>query len=308
MSILVLPTSKFVELQLAALRAAAPALAIHTDPISAPMDVEVIHAFRLAPGIASRFPRLRFVSAAGAGVDEIIDCADLPAHVPVVRPVDPFQGTRLAQYVALCVLRFARDLPTYEAQQRDAQWHRHAHRDESACTIGLMGCGALGAPVAALLQQVGYPLAVWTGSGQAPPGARAYAGDAELPAFLAATSILVCLLPLTPRTRGLLGARALALLPRGSYVIGASRGDIIDEAALVAAIDAGHLAGAALDVYATEPLPSGSALWRHPKILCTPHIAAMPRPDVVAAQLLDNLDRARGGRPLVRAVDRPRGY
>ncbi|MCC7113334.1 MAG: glyoxylate/hydroxypyruvate reductase A [Burkholderiales bacterium] len=308
MSILVLPTSKFVEQQLDALRAAAPALAIHTDPAAAPADLEAIHAFRLPAGIAPRFHSLRFVASAGAGVDEILACPDLPARVPIVRPVDPIQGTRLAQYVAMAVLRHARELPRYEAQQRAGRWIRLAHRDESSCAVGLMGCGALGAPVAAVLRKLGYPLAVWTTSGRAPPGARAYAGDGALEAFLARSHVLVCLLPLTARTRGLVGARTLSRLPRDAYVIGASRGGIIDEEALLAAIETGRLAGAAFDVYAAEPLPADNPLWRHPQVLCTPHVAAMPRPEVVAAQLLDNLSRAREGRPLVRLVDRDRGY
>lgn len=307
-SVLVLSTSKFVEQQLAAIRAAAPSLAIHTDPASAPADVEAIHAFMLAPGIAPRFPALRFVASAGAGVDLILACPDLPSHLPVVRPVDPMQATRLAQYVALAVLRHARGLPRYEAQQRERRWARLPQPDESSFAVGLMGCGALGAPVATTLRALGYPVAVWTRSGRAPPGTRAYAGDAALPAFLARSHVLVCLLPLTADTRGLVDAAALARLPQGAHVISVSRGGIVDEAALVAAIDAGRLSGATLDVYATEPLPDASPLWRHPAILCTPHIAAIARPGVVAAQFLDNLARSRAGRPLVRTVDRDRGY
>jgi D-3-phosphoglycerate dehydrogenase/glyoxylate/hydroxypyruvate reductase A len=133
-------------------------------------------------------------------------------------------------------------------------------------------------------------------------------GAESLSSFLAQSMILVCALPLTEATLGLLDARALAKLPRSAYVVNVSRGRILREDDLVAAIDSGHLAGAALDVFATEPLPAESVLWRHPRILCTPHIAAEPRAEVAAAQFLDNLRRARAGLPLVNQVDRARGY
>jgi phosphoglycerate dehydrogenase-like enzyme len=120
--------------------------------------------------------------------------------------------------------------------------------------------------------------------------------------------VLICTLPLTAATRGLLDARALARLPRGAYVVNVSRGRILREADLMAAIDAGHLAGAALDVFETEPLPVDSPLWRHPQILCTAHVAAEPRAEIAAAQFVDNLRRARSGLPLVNVIDRGRGY
>jgi glyoxylate/hydroxypyruvate reductase A len=126
--------------------------------------------------------------------------------------------------------------------------------------------------------------------------------------FLAGSAILVCALPLTPATAGLLGASAFAALPRGAFVVNVSRGAVLRESELMAAVDSGHLAGAALDVFETEPLSSASPLWRHPKILCTPHIAAMPRPDVAAKHFLENLRRARAGLELLNLVDRNRGY
>ncbi|MEP7180975.1 MAG: glyoxylate/hydroxypyruvate reductase A [Betaproteobacteria bacterium] len=309
MAILVLSTSAFVLRQLAALRELAPREPIFTDPADAPPDaVDAILAFRLAPGVAPRFPALRLVGCAGAGVDELLATADLPRSVPIVRAVDPFQGTRMAQYVALMALRFYRELPRFEAQQRDARWHRPPPPPESAFAVGVMGCGSIGVSVADALARLGFPVAVWTRTPRDVEGATGFAGAAGLAPFLAQSRILVCALPLTDETRGVLDAAALAALPRDAYVINVSRGAVLREDDLVAAIDAGHLAGAALDVYATEPLPAASPLWRHSKILCTPHIAAEPRPEVAAAQFLDNLRRARRGEPLVNVVDRERGY
>jgi D-3-phosphoglycerate dehydrogenase/glyoxylate/hydroxypyruvate reductase A len=175
-------------------------------------------------------------------------------------------------------------------------------------TIGVMGLGSIGAPVVATLRTFGFPVAVWTRNARPIDGVDAFSGEAELGAFLACSRVLVCTLPLTPETRGLLCAKTLARLPRGAYVINVSRGGLLVEADLVAAIDSKHLAGAALDVFAIEPLPPDSPLWRRDEILCTPHIAAAPRPEVVGRQLLDNLQRARRGEPLINVVDRGRGY
>jgi D-3-phosphoglycerate dehydrogenase/glyoxylate/hydroxypyruvate reductase A len=309
MAILVLPTSAFVERQLAALRTIAPEESIYTNPASSPPTaIEALLAFRIAPGIASRLPALRFVGCAGAGVDEILATSDLPARVPVTRAVDPLQGVRMAQYVALVALRHYRELPRFEAQQREARWSRPAPKPETEFAIGVMGFGSIGAPIVDVLARLGFPVATWTRTAHVVEGVETFVGPDMLPAFLARSRILVCTLPLTAATRGLLDARALAQLPAGAYVVNVSRGHVLDETALVAALDNGHLSGAALDVYATEPLPPDSPLWRHPRLLCTPHVAAEPRPEVAARQFAENLRRARAGLPLVNVVDRARGY
>ena len=171
-----------------------------------------------------------------------------------------------------------------------------------------MGYGSIGAPIADVLMRLGFPVAVWTRTERRIDGVQTFAGSGELAAFLARSAILVCALPLTRSTAGLLATPAFAALPRDAFVVNVSRGAVLREADLVAAVDRGHLAGAALDVFETEPLPATSPLWRHPKILCTPHIAAMPRPEVAARQFLDNLRRARAGLALLNVVDRNRGY
>jgi phosphoglycerate dehydrogenase-like enzyme len=303
-SILVIASSRFVEWQLAALRALAPREDFVTDPATAPIDgVEAIVAYRLAAGIAPRFPGLRFVASPGAGIDELL-ASDIPPQVPIVRALDPAQGRCMAQYVALMVRQ--RDLSRLETQHRSGEWRRFAPGEEM--TIGVMGHGSIGAPVVATLRTLGFPVAVLTRNARPIDGVDAFSGEAELGAFLACSQVLVCALPLTPETRGLLCAKTIARLPRGAYVINVSRGGLLVEADLVAAIDSKHLAGAALDVFAIEPLPPDSPLWRRDEILCTPHIAAAPRPEVVGRQLLDNLQRARRGEPLINVVDRGRGY
>ena len=306
MSILVAVTSRFLELQLAALRELAPQERFFTDPYGAVSDaVEVIVAYRLAAGIAPRFPGLRFVAAPGAGVDELL-AGDIPQRVPIVRALDPTQGHRMAQYVALMVLRWQRALPRLEAQHRKGEWRRFAPDEER--TVGVMGCGWIGSQVVATLRILGFPVVVWARSPRAIEGVECFAGATGLGAFLARSQALVCTVPLTPDTQGLLCAKTLALLPRGAYLVNVSRGGLLVEADLLAAIESGQIAGAALDVFATEPLPPDSPLWRREEILCTPHVAAAPRPDIVGRQVLENLRRARRGEPLLNAVDRNRGY
>ncbi len=172
-----------------------------------------------------------------------------------------------------------------------------------------MGYGSIGAPIVDVLSRLGYPVAVWTRTARRIDGVESFAGEGALAAFLARSAILVCALPLTAATRG--PPRRARRSPRcraapTSSTCRAAR--CCASATSSPPSTSGHLAGAALDVFETEPLPATSPLWRHPKILCTPHIAAMPRPDVAARQFLDNLRRARAGAPLVNVVDRDRGY
>jgi len=308
-SILVLNTSPFVEQQRVALEHLAPAEHIFTDPLVAPpADVEALLAFKLAPGIAPRFPALKFVACAGAGVDQLLANCDVPGHVPVVRAFDPMQGQRMAQYVTLMALRFHRELPRLQSLHEQGQWHRFLPVDERKHAVGIMGYGSIGAPIAEVLMHLGFPVRVWTRTSRPIAGVETFAGDDGFAPFLAGSTILVCALPLTPATTGLLAASALSVLPRGAFVINVSRGAVLREDDLLAAVETGRLAGAALDVFETEPLPTASPLWRHPKILCTPHIAAMPRPDVAAKHFLENLRRARSALELLNVVDRDRGY
>jgi phosphoglycerate dehydrogenase-like enzyme len=308
-SILVLNTSPFVEQQRAALSKLAPDEDIHTDPLAAPpAEIEALLAFKLAPGIAPRFAALKFVACAGAGVDQLLANCDVPAHLPVVRAFDPMQGQRMAQYVTLMALRFHRELPRLETLHAQGQWHRFLPLDERKHAVGIMGYGSIGAPIAEVLMQLGFPVRVWTRTPRSIDGVETFAGRDGFAPFLAESAILVCALPLTPETTGLLGASVFSALPRRAFVINVSRGAVVREDDLRAAVDSGHLAGAALDVFETEPLPTASPLWRHPNILCTPHIAAMPRPDVAAKHFLENLRRARAGLPLLNVVDRNRGY
>lgn len=300
-----LPSAPFV----AALRAAAPDTPVWTEADNPVADtVEAILAWRLTPGQASKYPKLRVICSTGAGVEKILAVPDLAPGLPVTRCVDPLQAQTMAQYVLACALYFTRQLPLYQAQQSRAEWLRHPVRPLSQCRVGLLGQGEVAQAVARAFAPLGYPVAVWGRQRKALPGVQCFAGAAELPLLLAQSDLLVCTLPLTDATAGLLNRQHLSLLPRAAVLINVGRGGHLNEPDLRALLDEGHLAGAALDVFEREPPAPDSWVWQHPLVLATPHIAGEAREAVVAEQCLDALRRARAGLAQPLAVDRSTGY
>jgi D-3-phosphoglycerate dehydrogenase/glyoxylate/hydroxypyruvate reductase A len=291
-----------------ALRRAAQGIDVWTSDAEAPPErVEALLAWRLQPGQLARWPNLRLVCSIGAGVDKLMP-ADLPASVVLARVVDPNQGCEIAQYVLACTLGFTRDLGRYAQQQAAAQWLRHPVRAAAQCRIGILGLGAVGQAVARAFGPLGYPVAGWSRRGEPVAGVEVFNGDEGLAALLARSDVLVCTLPLTPATRGLLNRATLSQLPRGAFVVSVGRGEHVIEADLRALLDEDHLAGAALDVFEREPPDPSNWVWGHPKVVATPHIAAQASFDTVAVQCLDALRRVRDGLPPLHAVDRSAGY
>jgi D-3-phosphoglycerate dehydrogenase/glyoxylate/hydroxypyruvate reductase A len=299
-----------------ALRAAAPEVPVWTadaPPTSYdPLAVEAVLAWRLKPGALAPYPNLRVLCSTGAGVDKLLAVPDLPADLVVTRTVDPTQQLQIAQYVVACALNHWRELPRYRAQQAASHWARHPVRPLARCRVGVLGLGAVGLAIARAFVPLGFPVAGWARTPRSaedlPAGVTAYAGDAGLPALLAQSDVLVCALPLTPATHGLLNHSTLAHLPPGAFVINIGRGEQLVESDLRTLLDSGHLAGAALDVFEREPPPPDNWVWQHPRVQATPHIAGEASAEVVVQQLLDALRRARAGLPQPLGVDRRSGY
>lgn len=307
--VLMLLTSDFVTARYEALRARAPYLDIITEIGSAPdPDVSALFAFKLPAGIAPRLPNLQLAASVGAGADGIISAPDLPAHVKVTRAVEPGLGLSMAQFVSLQILRQFRSLPTMEQQHAAGEWKRLPVPDSRQVTVGIMGLGSIGAVVADVVASLGFKVVGWTRSETRATRVPVFVGEAGMDEFLAQANFLVCLLPITPQTAGLLNRSKLSRLPKGSFVVNVARGGIVVEDDLLALVNEGHLGGAAFDVFATEPLPTSSPFWRHDKILVTPHIAAQPSVEPVVDQFLDNLQRLASGQPLLNEVDRSLGY
>ncbi|MBS0449279.1 MAG: glyoxylate/hydroxypyruvate reductase A [Proteobacteria bacterium] len=281
-----------------AIRAIAPDLDLveHRDDLSDAelAAIDVVAAWRFPPGVAARLPNLKWVCAVSAGVEKLL-VPELAPHVPVSRIVDAEQAEGIAQYVALMALRHARGLAGYEAQQLRREWRRHPVAAVRS-RVAVLGTGAMGSVIARLLGQVGFEVHGWN---------RRSRPLAEL---LAASEIVVCALPLTSETEGLLDAHAYASMPRGGYVINVARGAHVVEADLIAAVRNGHLAGAALDVQCREPMPADDPLWSVPGITITPHIAAQSSPQTIATQFVAGLRRLERGETPLQTVDRTRGY
>jgi glyoxylate/hydroxypyruvate reductase len=270
-------------------------------------QVRFLAAWEPPAELAERFPNLEVLFSSGAGVDQF-DFAALPPALPVVRMVEPGIVRGMVEYVTHAVLGLHRDMPRYRRQQQEGQWRPLPVRPAGERRVGVLGLGSLGQAVLAQLAGFGFECAGWSRSRHALDGVQCHAGADELPAFLARTDILVCLLPLTDSTRGFLGARLFSMLPEGAGLVHVGRGPQLVEADLLAALASGQIGDAVLDVSDPEPLPPAHVFWRHPNIQLTPHIASMTQPLSAAEAVLDNLRRFESGEPMIGLVDRVQGY
>ncbi len=276
----------------------APGVTLVDADTAEPDAVTLALAWRPPAHVFARFPNLRAVCGIGAGIDNILACPGLPEDLAVVRVLDPMQGPAMAEYVLFHVLWHHRRFGDFLGHQREGRWRRFVAPPAGDITVGILGLGRIGGEVGLALQGLGYRVAGW----------RRADGAAGLDAVLAQADILVNLLPLTPETRGLLDARLFARMKPGAYLIQVGRGEHLVEADLLSALDTGRLSGAALDVFAAEPLAPDHPFWRHPRIVATPHIASEASPAAVARTLARTAAELAEGRPLTAAIDRRRGY
>lgn len=286
---------------------AMPDAALHVWP-DAPPSVDYAIVWKPPPECFERVKVERAIANLGAGVDALLAVPTLPAGVPILRLTDAGMAEQMAEYVTLAVLAAFREQREYARQQSDRLWRPRRRLDKSAFRVGLLGVGVLGAAVAQALRPFGFPLAGWSRGAREVPGVAMHAGREGLRAMLAATSVLVCMLPLTRETRGLLDAATLRLLPRGAHLVNVARGDLVVEADLLDVLADGHLASATLDVFAEEPLPPGHPFWHHPRIVLTPHVSAATLVDDSAAQVAARIAAHARGERVDGVVDLARGY
>lgn len=261
-----------------------------------------------APGDLRRFDRLRAIQSTWAGVNHLLTDPGLPPERPLARMVDRGLTVSMTEYVVMHALDQARRGPELRAAQRARQWLDLPQRLPAEVRIAILGLGTLGVDAGARLRDLGFDLRGWSRSPKGVPGIVSFAGMDSLPACLAGVDILICLLPLTDETRGILDARVFAHLKRGASLIHAARGAHLVEADLLQALADGGLSHAVIDVFATEPLPSGHPFWAHPAITVTPHVAAITRPGTGAEDIVENYRRAMTGEALINQVDRAQGY
>ena len=274
-----------------------------------PDEISYVAGFRPPPGLLKTLPRLRAVFSLGAGVDGFLRDPEFPRHIPLVRFVDPTLMHEMAQFVVMHVLIAHRSQRFYDAMQQQGRWQQKLLAKPSRDTrIGILGLGDIGTTIATSLLPFDFRLFGWSRSRKHVPGVESFAGKEELPQFLAQCDYCVCVLPLTDDTRGIMNAAFFAKLPKNAFVINVARGGHLIEEDLVVALDSGHLSGAVLDVFQTEPLPEESPIWRHPKITVTPHIAGITDPEMALAYVADCVARCENGRPLENVVDLGKGY
>jgi len=272
-----------------------------------PAQVRYLAVWTPPENIAVTFRNLELVFSVGAGVDQF-DFSQLPTHVPLIRMLEPGIAESMVEYVTMAVLALHRDLLHFIAQQREQTWREIRITQAAKRRVGVMGLGLLGQAVLERLKLFGFPLAGWNRSPRTIQDVSCYAGGQALSDFLAQADILVCLLPLTSETRGILNTRLFEALPRGAQLVNVGRGGHLVEADLIEALERGLLSAAVLDVAEHEPLPAGHPFWSHPRILLTPHIASMTTPEAAVEFVLETIGRHRRGETLPGLVDRERGY
>lgn len=287
--------------------AEAPELRLVDWPPCDPAAARYLVAWAAPDGLAHAMPGLAAYFNIGAGIDHL-PLAEIGEAVSIVRMVDAELTRSMVEYVTLAVLAQHRDLPAYLQAQREGRWAALPVRRAAGHTVGILGLGVLGQAVAAALVGLGFPVRGWSASTKRVEGVECFAGRAALPAFLAATRSLVCLLPLTADTRGILDAALFADLPEGAGLINVGRGGHLVEADLLSALESGHLASAVLDVLGREPPPAGHALFGHPRVIATPHVASTSHPATAARQVIRAVRAHQRGEPLDNVVDRRRGY
>jgi glyoxylate/hydroxypyruvate reductase A len=291
-----------------ALRAAIPGIDFRVYPdVGNPDDVRHVLAWKAYPGFFKPFKNLLQVINLGAGVDALVGRNDLP-DLPISRLADAGMVALMKSYVLFAVLRYARDIPDFEQAQRRREWHYIHPRPLDQINVGVMGLGHLGSAAASGLVDAGFSVRGWDVAAKSVPGVTCFHQESDRTAFLSGLEILVNMMPLTPKTAGLIDRQVFSALPRGAKFVNASRGPVVDEPSLLEALRSGQIGGATLDVFNVEPLPSDHPFWAMENVLITPHLASITIPESAARDVAESIRRvSAGGEPLHR-VDPRRGY
>lgn len=279
-----------------------------SDGLGNPDEIEIALAWKPKPGLLAGFKNLKMIVSLGMGVDHLLADAQLPHHVAITRIMDDGLVGQMSEYAIYWALWHHRDIAKYAASQRAKQWKPEEFIDTIHRRIGVMGLGTIGQDTAKKVAMLGFPTMGWSRTAKSVPGVETFHGREGLPGFLGKANILVNVLPLTRETRGIMDKTLFAALPKGAFVINMGRGAHVVDEDLLAALDSGHLAGAALDVFNTEPLPADHPYWSHPKVHITPHMAGYTNPRTAAPGVIENIRRLRAGQPLINTVDPKTGY
>ncbi len=272
-----------------------------------PASIRWVIAWRLPAGLLPRLPNLELLFNCAAGADKLLATPDLPPGLPIARVADPAQALELAQYVVHATLDHLRLAPRYRAQQAAREWTRH-RAPTVGTTVLVLGLGPIGRQIAASLAALGLRVSGWSRSPREVPGIETCSGPDGLARALPGARVLVCALPLTPQTAGMIDASVFGRLPRGALFVNIGRGGHVVEPDLVDALRSGQLGGATIDVQAREPMPADDPLWDAPNLVMTPHVAGQLSAETVVEQFVDEVARMDRGEPPLRRIDGARGY
>jgi glyoxylate/hydroxypyruvate reductase A len=270
--------------------------------------IEIVLAWKPDPGLIATFPNVKMIVSLGMGVDHLLADGKLPEGVPITRIMDDGLVGQMSEYAIYWALRHHRDIDKYAASQQAKKWKPEEFIDTIHRRIGVLGLGTIGQDTAKKIAALGFPTAGWSRTQKTLPGIETFHSADGLNRLLAQSDILVSVLPLTRETKGILNAKAFAALPKGAYLINMARGGHVVDDDLLAALDSGHLSGAVLDVFNTEPLPQDHPYWTHPKVHVTPHIAGATNPRTASPGVIENIKRVRAGKPLLHTIDPKSGY
>jgi len=293
-----------------ALRAELPELEFRLWPDEAePRDaIDYALVWKPPTGLLRTFPNLKAILSLGAGIDGILCDPDLPAGVPVSRLVDRCLTQGMTEYVVYWTIHYHRRLGEYAADMAEGRWRNFLQADTEQRRVGILGLGELGRDAAEALRSLNFQVLCWSRTPKSIDGIETFHGADGLADMVAQSEILVCLLPLTAETEGILNEDLFAQMPDGSFLINCARGGHLVEADLIPAIDSGKLAGATLDVFSEEPLPGGHAFWSHAKVVMTPHMASLTVPSSAARYIAGNIRRVERGEAPLNMIDPESGY
>ncbi|MGF6488413.1 2-hydroxyacid dehydrogenase [Pseudomonas frederiksbergensis] len=275
--------------------------------IGDPQDIRYLAAWQAPDDLDTLLPNLQVLFALSAGVDQL-DLDRLPTSLPVVRLLDPSITRGMCEYATFAVLSLHRDMLRYRQQQMARCWQAHLLQPAAKRRVGVMGLGTQAQQILATLQPFGFALSGWARSEHRIAGVDCLAGAEQLPAFLGQCDIVLCVLPLTEQTKGILNRQLFQHLPKGAALVNMGRGGHLVEEDLLEALASGQISAAVLDVLQQEPAAPDHPFWQHPQILLTPHIAAMTQPESAFSVLLENIRRHQRGESMLGQVDRERSY
>ena len=270
-------------------------------------QVEFALCWNQPEGSLNEYPNLKCICSMGAGIDHFLRDSSFPINLPVLRIIDPTMSSSMNDYLTTMVMHYYRDIDKYQNHQQQSVWKAFETKAKSSVNIGIMGLGELGGSAAVHFSNMGFNVLGWSRTKKTIKNVTTYSEN-ELNEFLQQSSILICLLPLTENTKGILNKQLFEQLPKQSCLINVARGEHLNEDDLINAINDEHIRGACLDVFIEEPLPKEHTFWEEKNIIITPHCSSATDTFAVAPQIIENYHRMKQGKTLNNQVDMELGY